>query len=142
MRSIQPDGEIAMKKNLTKITCWVLLLVGPALWAGSMWLLVRFVAYGDNHPINVVLGIFGVAPVMVNVADMSWINNLLEMIASLFTAAMIYTGLGSLSIAVAQELSFLIAAGGLKKYRELERAPTEPVSGITGMLFNFLRGPK
>ncbi|WP_277594427.1 hypothetical protein [Pseudomonas chlororaphis] len=128
-----------MKKILAAITR----LVGLGLWVNCLWLLLRFIAYGDNHPMNAVLGLFGIAPVMLNIADMGLLNSgLLKIFSSLLSAAMIYIGLGGLAIAVTQELSFLIAAGGLKKYRELERAPAEPVSGITGMLFSFVMGPE
>lgn len=133
-----------MKKALSVIAQVAMFCLGVGLFVGSLWLLVRFFAYGDNHPFNVLLGIFGVAPVMLNIADMDWLNSgLLEMFISIITACMIYASLANLALVVTQEASVLIAAGGLKNYRSLKRQqPAKPLTGFTGALLNILNPPK
>lgn len=45
-----------MKSALSKIAQLAIFTLGTVLCVACSWLLVRFFAYGDNHPINVALG--------------------------------------------------------------------------------------
>lgn len=132
-----------MKKDALKLVTPLIRISGIALWAGSIWLLVRYFGYGDSHPVNVLLDLVGMGPVLPELYDINWLTtSLLTIIVSILTACMFYTGLASICVIITQELAFLVEAGSVKKYRELEREPAEPVNGITGMLFTFVMGPK
>jgi len=119
-----------MKKVLSKVAQLAMFTLGAVLCAASLWLLVRFFAYGDNHPLNVALGVFGLAPVMPNVADMSWLDSPLKMFVSCVSAVAIYVFLANLAVAVTQEASTLISAGGFKKYRALKVERENPDSTV------------
>lgn len=117
-----------MKKVLSKVAQLAMFCLGVVLFAASLWLLVRFFAFGDNHPINIALGFFGLAPVLPNVADMDWFSSLLKIFISCASAVAIYLFLASLAVAVTQEASAVIAAGGLKNYRALKVEREKPGS--------------
>ena len=44
-----------MKKGALKMVPPLIRISGMALWAGSIWLLIRYFGYGDSHPVNVLL---------------------------------------------------------------------------------------
>ncbi|WP_440057858.1 hypothetical protein [Pseudomonas fragariae (ex Marin et al. 2024)] len=109
-----------MKNIFSKIAQSAIYTLGAVVCAVCLWLLVRFFLYGDNHPINVVLGVFGLAPVMPNVADMGWFDGLPTMIVSCATAVGTYLIVASWTLVVTTKVSAVISAGGYKKYRSLK----------------------
>ena len=119
-----------MRKILSKAAQLAMFTLGVVLCAAFLWLLVRFFAFGDNHPLNVALGVFGLAPVMPNVADMNWFDGLLKMFISCASAAAIYLFLAGLAVVVTQEASNFISAGGFNKYRALKVERENPDSTV------------
>lgn len=131
-----------MKKILSVFAQVAMFCLGVALFAGSLWLLVRFFTYGDDHPLNGLLGVFGVAPVMLNIADMSTLDSsTLEIISSILSACAIYVSLAGFAIVASNEASLLIAAGGLKNYRALPKAKVRPIGGFLGAFLQMQTSP-
>lgn len=132
-----------MKKVLSVFAQVALFCLGVGLFAGSLWLLVRFFAYGDNHPVNIVLGAFGLEPLVPNATDIDWLHSsLLDIFLSFTTAGMIYLFLANLALFATSEASALIAAGGLKQYRSLKREPAKAPTGLTKVLLQIVNPQK
>ncbi|MCF5458757.1 hypothetical protein, partial [Pseudomonas syringae] len=87
-----------MKNTVSKIAQSGILTLNAVLCVACLWLLVRFLLYGENHPINVALGVFGLAPVMPKVTDIGWLDGLPKMILSCATAVWTYLVVASLSL--------------------------------------------
>ncbi|WP_434598608.1 hypothetical protein M1D58_27430 (plasmid) [Pseudomonas sp. R4-76] len=75
-----------------------------AIPAGILMYL-RFLAFGDNHPFNAVLGFFGVGPVVLNIADMNWLSTSgLQIAVSILSAGMVYAYLAGFLAMIARDV--------------------------------------